>query len=179
MHPIRQTAAALQVSPTRITPEAKTILLLKEAVLLIKNNSSNSGTSGKENAGSNKNNGSDKDNKGNSSKDNNKKDDNKNNSGSNGQNNNQKPEKHTHKYVETITKQATCTEDGEKLHKCACGKSYTTIIIATGISMIMAQLSRKRPVQRKARRLINVPTAAMLNLRISQRQVISLAKPLF
>lgn len=92
-----------------------------------KNNSGSNGSSGNGNSGSNKNNGSNKDNK-----DNNNKDNNKNNSGNNGQNNNQKPEKHTHKYVETITKQATCTEDGEKLHKCACGKSYTTIIIATG-----------------------------------------------
>ena len=52
-----------------------------------------------------------------------------NNSGNNGQNNNQKPEKHTHKYVETITKQATCTENGVKTYTCTVCKETKTEII--------------------------------------------------
>lgn len=39
---------------------------------------------------------------------------------------------HEHKYVETITKEANCGEDGEKLFKCDCGDSYTQKIPATG-----------------------------------------------
>lgn len=39
---------------------------------------------------------------------------------------------HTHSYVEHITKQATCTEDGLKTFTCKCGDSYTEVIQATG-----------------------------------------------
>ncbi len=38
---------------------------------------------------------------------------------------------HTHNYIETITKEATCTEDGEKTYTCECGDSYTEVIPAT------------------------------------------------
>lgn len=39
---------------------------------------------------------------------------------------------HEHVYVETITKQPTCTEEGEKTFTCECGDSYTEKIPATG-----------------------------------------------
>lgn len=42
------------------------------------------------------------------------------------------PDAHTHSYTETITKQPTCTEDGEKTYTCECGDSYTEAIPATG-----------------------------------------------
>lgn len=31
---------------------------------------------------------------------------------------------HSHKYTETVTKEATCTQKGEKVYQCSCGKSY-------------------------------------------------------
>ena len=38
-----------------------------------------------------------------------------------------------HDYVESITKEATCAEDGEMISKCSkCGDSYKTVIPATG-----------------------------------------------
>ena len=39
---------------------------------------------------------------------------------------------HTHNYIETVTKKATCTEDGVKTFTCNCGKTYTETIPATG-----------------------------------------------
>lgn len=39
---------------------------------------------------------------------------------------------HKHNYTETITKEPTCTEDGEKKYTCDCGDSYTEVIPATG-----------------------------------------------
>ena len=39
---------------------------------------------------------------------------------------------HKHNYVETITKQPTCTEAGEKTYTCDCGDSYTEVIPAKG-----------------------------------------------
>jgi len=39
---------------------------------------------------------------------------------------------HTHNYTETIIKEATCTEDGEKQLTCICGDSKTESIPATG-----------------------------------------------
>lgn len=39
---------------------------------------------------------------------------------------------HKHNYVETITKEPTCTETGEKTFTCDCGDSYTEVIPATG-----------------------------------------------
>lgn len=39
---------------------------------------------------------------------------------------------HKHNYVETITKEPTCTETGEKTYTCDCGDSYTEEIPATG-----------------------------------------------
>ena len=40
---------------------------------------------------------------------------------------------HTHNYVPTVTKEATCTEAGETTYSCACGKaSYTMSIRALG-----------------------------------------------
>ena len=39
---------------------------------------------------------------------------------------------HKHNYAETIIKEATCREDGEKECTCECGNSYTEIIPATG-----------------------------------------------
>ncbi len=40
------------------------------------------------------------------------------------------PDAHTHNYIETITKEATCAEDGEKKYTCECGDSYTQVIPA-------------------------------------------------
>lgn len=42
------------------------------------------------------------------------------------------PEPHTHSYSESITKDATCTEVGEKTFTCECGEKYTENIPATG-----------------------------------------------
>lgn len=39
---------------------------------------------------------------------------------------------HKHNYVETITKEPTCTEAGEKTYTCDCGDSYTEEITAKG-----------------------------------------------
>ncbi len=39
---------------------------------------------------------------------------------------------HKHNYVETITKEPTCTETGEKTYTCDCGDSYTEEIPAKG-----------------------------------------------
>lgn len=39
---------------------------------------------------------------------------------------------HTHNYVETITKEPTCTEAGEKTYTCDCGDGYTEVIPAKG-----------------------------------------------
>ena len=39
---------------------------------------------------------------------------------------------HTHKYTSTVTKAATCTEDGVRTYTCSCGDSYTEVIKATG-----------------------------------------------
>ena len=41
-------------------------------------------------------------------------------------------ESHTHKYTATVTKAATCTEDGVMTYTCECGDSYTEVIKATG-----------------------------------------------
>ena len=40
--------------------------------------------------------------------------------------------KHTHNYVESITKAATCTDTGVKTLTCDCGDTYTETIPATG-----------------------------------------------
>ena len=40
--------------------------------------------------------------------------------------------KHTHNYVESITKAATCTDTGVKTLTCSCGDTYTETIPATG-----------------------------------------------
>ena len=42
------------------------------------------------------------------------------------------PDYHTHNYVETITREPTCTEAGERTYTCSCGDSYTEEIPATG-----------------------------------------------
>lgn len=39
---------------------------------------------------------------------------------------------HKHSYTESITKEPTCTEAGEKTYTCGCGDSYTEVIPATG-----------------------------------------------
>jgi len=39
---------------------------------------------------------------------------------------------HVHNYTETITKEPTCTEDGEKKYTCVCGNSYIESITANG-----------------------------------------------
>ena len=36
-----------------------------------------------------------------------------------------KKEKHTHSYTATVTKEATCTEEGKTTYRCECGDSYT------------------------------------------------------
>lgn len=40
---------------------------------------------------------------------------------------------HVHNYTENITKEATCTEDGEIAFVCECGDTYTEVIKATGL----------------------------------------------
>ena len=42
------------------------------------------------------------------------------------------PDYHKHSYAETITKEPTCTEAGEKTYTCDCGDSYTEEIPAKG-----------------------------------------------
>lgn len=42
------------------------------------------------------------------------------------------PGDHVHDYTVTITKEPTCTEDGEKTYTCECGDSYTEIITKLG-----------------------------------------------
>lgn len=42
------------------------------------------------------------------------------------------PDYHKHSYTETITKEPTCTEAGEKTYTCDCGDSYTEEIPAKG-----------------------------------------------
>ncbi len=39
-----------------------------------------------------------------------------------------KEEKHEHKYTAKVTKEATCTEEGEMTYTCECGDSYTEVI---------------------------------------------------
>ena len=39
---------------------------------------------------------------------------------------------HTHYYTATVTKEATCTEDGERTYRCTCGSTYTEVIKAEG-----------------------------------------------
>ena len=39
---------------------------------------------------------------------------------------------HTHNYVMTDEKEATCTEEGSKTYTCECGESYTEPIAALG-----------------------------------------------
>lgn len=39
---------------------------------------------------------------------------------------------HDHSYTPSVTKPATCTEDGEMTFTCSCGRSYTEVIPATG-----------------------------------------------
>ncbi len=39
---------------------------------------------------------------------------------------------HVHSYVESITKEPTCTEEGEKTYTCGCGDSYTEVVPAKG-----------------------------------------------
>lgn len=41
-------------------------------------------------------------------------------------------EAHEHSYTETITVEATCTEDGESTYLCECGDTKTEVIKATG-----------------------------------------------
>lgn len=41
------------------------------------------------------------------------------------------PDYHKHNYTEEITKEATCTEEGEKTYTCDCGDSYTEKISMT------------------------------------------------
>ena len=42
-------------------------------------------------------------------------------------------EEHEHFYTQAITKNATCTENGEWTYTCTCGDSYTEEIPATGV----------------------------------------------
>lgn len=41
-------------------------------------------------------------------------------------------EAHIHEYNSTVTKDATCTEEGENTFTCACNDTYTEVIAATG-----------------------------------------------
>ena len=38
------------------------------------------------------------------------------------------PANGTHNYIETVTKEATCTEEGEKTYTCPCGDTYTETV---------------------------------------------------
>lgn len=49
---------------------------------------------------------------------------------------------HKHNYTETITKEATCTEVGEKTYTCGCGDSYTEEISATGHHYVDGECER-------------------------------------
>ncbi len=42
------------------------------------------------------------------------------------------PEEHIHAYQEEVTKEASCEENGRKVHTCICGKSYTEEIPSLG-----------------------------------------------
>ena len=44
----------------------------------------------------------------------------------------EKEPEHEHEYTEEITKEPTCTEEGEKTYTCECGDSYTEKMKATG-----------------------------------------------
>ena len=50
---------------------------------------------------------------------------------------------HYHKYVETVIKEPTCTEDGEKVYTCDCGASYTEVIPATGHKYAESVITKK------------------------------------
>lgn len=39
---------------------------------------------------------------------------------------------HTHSYTSSVTKKPSCTSEGQKTYKCACGKTYTETIEKTG-----------------------------------------------
>lgn len=45
-------------------------------------------------------------------------------------------ESHTHSYTETIIKEPTCTEDGEKKLTCSCGDTKTETIPSTGHTIV-------------------------------------------
>lgn len=56
---------------------------------------------------------------------------------------------HKHNYVGSITKEPTCTEDGEKTFTCVCGHSYTETIPATGhnyVDGVCENCGKKEPV---------------------------------
>ncbi len=48
----------------------------------------------------------------------------------------EKDPNHEHSYTETINKQPTCTEKGEKTYTCGCGHSYTEEIPAKGHNFV-------------------------------------------
>ncbi len=41
---------------------------------------------------------------------------------------------HTHTYIASVTKEATCTAEGVRTYKCSCGEAYTEVIPALGHS---------------------------------------------
>ena len=43
---------------------------------------------------------------------------------------------HYHSYTSTVTKEATCTEAGERTYRCSCGSSYKETIKATGHTIV-------------------------------------------
>ena len=43
-----------------------------------------------------------------------------------------KPIEHVHSYTSSVTRDATCGEDGIRMYTCSCGESYTEVIKATG-----------------------------------------------
>ncbi len=48
---------------------------------------------------------------------------------------------HEHSYTETVTKEPTCTESGERTYTCACGDSYTELINPTGHNYVDGECS--------------------------------------
>lgn len=49
---------------------------------------------------------------------------------------------HTHSYIRTVTKAATCSSNGVATYTCSCGSSYTEVIKSTGHNIIWTYSAR-------------------------------------
>ena len=56
------------------------------------------------------------------------------------------PIAHTHSYTSTVTKEATCGEDGIRTYTCSCGDSYTEAIPATGNHAYTSKVTKEPDV---------------------------------